>query len=388
MSEPLKVMHCVAGNLYGGVETFLRTLADRRDLCRGLTQEFALCFEGRLAGELRETGAAVHPLGGVRFSRPWTVWRARRRLAGLLKGRRVDAVVTHACWPQRLFGPVAKRARKAVVFWSHDMIAEPERWTWVDRGAARCIPDLALANSHATAATLLRLYPGVATEVVRYPVSAQQVDRAAARAAVRGETRTPDSDTVIVTACRLETWKGHRLLLASLARLKDKPGWTAWVAGGVQRPHEQAYLEELRGLARAGGVEDRVRFLDQRSDVPRVLAAADIHCQPNLGPEPFGIAFVEALYAGLPVVSTRMGGAAEIVTDDCGRLTPPDDPGALAGTLSLLIDEPGLRAGSAPPARRGPPPCARRRRCSRSSNASWSGPTRGRPAGGGRQCNP
>ena len=49
--------------------------------------------------------------------------------------------------------------------------------------------------------------------------------------------------------------------------------------------------------------------------VPRLMAAADIYCQPNTTPEPFGIAFVEALAAGVPVVTTAMGGPLEIVDD-------------------------------------------------------------------------
>ncbi len=78
--------------------------------------------------------------------------------------------------------------------------------------------------------------------------------------------------------------------------------------------------------------------------MPRLLAAADLYCQPNLGPEPFGIAFVEALYAGLPVVSTRLGGAAEIVNEDCGVLVEPGDAAALAAALGRLIDDPSARA--------------------------------------------
>src|SRR4051812_40105465 len=112
MAEPLKVLHCLAGNLYGGVETFVRTLAECRGVSPGLAHEFALCFEGRLANELRALGAEAHRLGGVRFSRPWTAWRARRRLIRLIKERRADVVVNHACWPQMLCGPPARRAGK------------------------------------------------------------------------------------------------------------------------------------------------------------------------------------------------------------------------------------------------------------------------------------
>jgi glycosyltransferase involved in cell wall biosynthesis len=66
-----------------------------------------------------------------------------------------------------------------------------------------------------------------------------------------------------------------------------------------------------------------------------------MYCQPNLEPEPFGIVFVEALGAGLPVVTTRHGAAEEILDSTCGVLVPPRQPGALADTLrELLTDVP------------------------------------------------
>src|SRR5690348_10269843 len=107
--QPMRVLHCYSGNLYGGIETLLVTLARRRALIPAMEPEFALCYEGRLSGELHAAGAAVHALDAVRFRRPWTVVRARRRLGRLLDERRPEVVVCHACWPQALFGPVVKR---------------------------------------------------------------------------------------------------------------------------------------------------------------------------------------------------------------------------------------------------------------------------------------
>jgi glycosyltransferase involved in cell wall biosynthesis len=93
------------------------------------------------------------------------------------------------------------------------------------------------------------------------------------------------------------------------------------------------------------------------------MSAADIYCQPNTAPEPFGIAFVEALAAGLPVVTTAAGGALEVVDERCGVLLPEPSPEAVAGALQRLIDAPSLRASlaaAAPPqARRVSDPAAR-----------------------------
>jgi glycosyltransferase involved in cell wall biosynthesis len=97
-------------------------------------------------------------------------------------------------------------------------------------------------------------------------------------------------------------------------------------------------------LARKSRVFDRVRWLGERHDVAALLASADLYCQPNLEPEPFGMVFIEALAAGLPVVTSASGGALEIVDESCGRLVAANDRPALAAALRSLIDDRALRA--------------------------------------------
>jgi len=148
---------------------------------------------------------------------------------------------------------------------------------------------------------------------------------------------------IIIQASRMESWKGHMLHLDALALLKDVPGWVCWMAGGAQKADEQAYLSRLRNRATECGLGDRILFLGQRTDVRSLLGAADLFCQPNQLPEPFGIVFIEALAAGLPVISTRLGGPMEIVVESCGLLVPPDDPHALAAALRQCIENRDLR---------------------------------------------
>ena len=286
----------------------------------------------------------------VTFRRPWTVWRGRRGLRRLLASRSFDIVVCHCCWPHALFGPVVRRAGLPLVYWMHERVSGDH---WVERCAARTPPDLTLVNSRGTAETLPLLFPATPHVVFHCPVSPPGRGISTIRDEIRRALATPAEAVVILQASRLERWKGHTLLLAALARLRAKTSWVAWIAGGAQRPHEQVYLAELQTAAHTAGIAERIHFLGERSDVPRLLAAADLFCQPNTGPEPFGIGFVEALYSRLPVVSTRMGGAAEIVDESCGRLVPPDDSPALAEALSHLIDDPAQRErlGAAGPAR-------------------------------------
>jgi glycosyltransferase involved in cell wall biosynthesis len=338
----MRVLHVTAGNLYGGIETLLLTLAHERGLCPAMHPQFALCFGGRLRDELTAAGVPVHPLGPVRLSRPWTVWRARRRLDAVLAQGRAEAVICHGCWPHAVFAPVVRARGLPLVFWAHDV---PTGRHWLERLARRTRPNLVLANSRLTRAALPNLFADVPSEVLYAPVPAPGLaDRDRVRREVRAALHTPLEATVILQACRLERLKGHLVLLQALDRLRDLPDWVCWIAGGPQRPQEAVYFQELRSAAGRLGLEDQVRFLGQRSDVPRLLAAADLLCQPNTGPESFGLAFVEALDAGLPVVTTALGGALEVVDAACGVLVPPGDPAALAQALRGLVNDPATRA--------------------------------------------
>jgi glycosyltransferase involved in cell wall biosynthesis len=349
--RPLRVLHVHAGNMYGGVETMLLTQVREQQLYPWLESSFALCFDGRLSRELRAAGANVYPLGETRLSRLLTVRQARRTLRELLRREPFDAVVTHSCWSQSIFGTTARAASLPLVFYMH---GPANGHHWLELLARRVLPDTALCNSRFTAATLSRLYPNVSAKVVYCPVAAPAASFSEADTRVtRAELQTPPDATVIIQVSRMETLKGHLAHLEALGLLKDVPGWVCWQVGGAQRAGEFRYLEELKTTARRLGIDERVRFLQERSDVSRLLAAADIYCQPNTAPDSFGLSFIEALYARLPVITTALGGACEIVDDSCGMLVPPGDTHALADSLRRLIEDEPLRArlGEAGPSR-------------------------------------
>jgi glycosyltransferase involved in cell wall biosynthesis len=321
--------------MYGGVEAMLLTHVRQRHLCPELETSFALCFAGRFSEELSAAGATVHSLGEVRVRQPLSVRRARLELRELLRSERADVVMTHSCWSHAIFAPAVRAASLPLVFYMHSPATGKH---WLERWARRTPPDLVLCNSNFTAATSDQLFPQVKSETVYCPVAPPEpVDVAAVRKEVRAELQTPIDATVIIQVSRMETWKGHAQHLKALGSLKDLPGWVCWQVGGAQRPDEIGYVDELERLAATLGIADRVHFLGQRSDVQRLLAAADIFCQPNTAAEPFGIVFIEALAAQLPVVTSNIGGACEIVDDACGALVPPGDVGLLAETLRNLI---------------------------------------------------
>jgi glycosyltransferase involved in cell wall biosynthesis len=337
----MRVLHVAAGNLYGGVE---RILVEIARVTGGARHEYALSFEGRLSRELDATGARRHALGEARFSRPLSTWRARRRLRAITHAGAYDAVLCHSPWAYALAAPALEPIRP--ILWAHDAL---DGRHWTERRVAARPPRVVICNSRYTQSAIGRWLPAVAREVVYAPVAAPLP--VATRATVRTALGAGDDDVVIVVASRFERWKGHGELFRAAAGLDERS--RLWIAGAAQRPHERQYESEVKALAAAGPLAARVRFLGERSDVADLFAAADIHCQPNSGPEPFGLAFVEALYASLPVVTSDAGGAPEIVTAECGVLVPMGDVEKLSTTLRELAGsrERRERLGAAGPAR-------------------------------------
>jgi glycosyltransferase involved in cell wall biosynthesis len=336
----MRVLHICSGNLYGGVERLLVTIARYSQVHSGVEPHFSICFEGRLSSELRDAGSPVQNVGAARLRNPMSVRTVRSNLQKLLFEYQFDAAVCHSAWSQAIFGPVVKWAGVPLLFWLHGAPSGH----WLERVAARIRPTKVICNSEFTSRSAWKLYPGIAKEVL-YPactITTHPYDPEL-RLQVRSEWNTPADSMVIVQVSRLERWKGHLQLLVALGELKTLADWTCWIVGGPQRPAEKRYFQELKKAADEYGIRDRVQFLGQSQNVGRLLRAAEIFCQPNTGPEPFGLVFIEALADGLPVVTSAIGGGAEIVDESCGILTPPEESAALATALQKLITDSELR---------------------------------------------
>jgi glycosyltransferase involved in cell wall biosynthesis/2-polyprenyl-3-methyl-5-hydroxy-6-metoxy-1,4-benzoquinol methylase len=302
--------------------------------------DFALCFDARIASELRDLGATVHLLGPARVRSPRSVAAARRALSRVLDSGGYDVVVCHSAWPHALFARVARQHGARLVQFMHDI---PNRMGWIDHLASSTPPDVVLCNTRFMESSGRWWFPNVPRRMTRYPVPIGHRIDPTSRATVRASFGTSTSAVVILQASRMQAWKGHQRLIEALHHLRNNPRWACWIAGGPQRPREVAYERELRAMVERLGLADRVTFLGQRSDVPAIMQAADIYCQPNAAPEPFGVVFLEALAAGLPVVTTAMGGPLEIVDERCGSLVQPGVQ-PLSAALARLIDDDAKRS--------------------------------------------
>jgi sugar transferase (PEP-CTERM/EpsH1 system associated) len=157
-------------------------------------------------------------------------------------------------------------------------------------------------------------------------------DRDAARRAIG----VPDGLAVVGTVGRLDPVKDHTgLIRAFVEGLAHRAAVLVIAGDGPTRP-------ELAALVRTLGVDDRVRLLGERDDIPLVLRALDLFVLPSVG-EGISNAILEAMATGLPVVATRVGGNGELVSDGLtGRLIEPRSTAALAQAIRQYLDAPLL----------------------------------------------
>lgn len=348
MPRMLKVLHIHSGNIIGGVESLMITFTEFAGTCPELQQQFALAFDGPFANALRTAGATVYVLPQVQLRNPFSVLRSRRRFRKLIKEYDFDAVISHSPWCQVIFAPVARRLSIPLIYWMHN----DSDGHWLQQLASRNSPDLTICNSAFTRSTLPKIYPSSPSQIIHPPLNSKRQDDSD-RDRLRHELGASGDTVVIFMASRMEAWKGHFNLLCAAAQIRTKMKWVVWIAGSPQTPAETKYFESVKAEGVRVQINQQVRFLGYRNDVPALMRAADIFCHPNAEPEPFGLVFVEALQAGVPVVTYAMGGPQEILDQSCGILVTPGDIPGLSAALVRLIEDVPLRAklGAAGPAR-------------------------------------
>lgn len=314
----------------GGAENLVVQLADRlRE--RGHHPEIVTLEPGWLTERAEGLGLPVHLFPQKRGLDP--LWPLR--FAGWLRRRQIDLLHTHE-FAMNVYGAAAARlAGRPSLGTIHGRAYVADRprriaaYRWLLRTGVPIVPvsdDLARYLAGRFGVEVERL------EVVRPGIPLPDPDdtRPEARDRTRARQRLglPGEVPLVVAVGSLFHVKGHDVLLRAAARL---PGVHFTFAG------EGDQAEPLAALARELGIAERVHWLGLRDDVPVVLRAADVFCQPSRS-EGLPLAVLEAMAWGLPVVACRVGGMAEAVAaGETGTLVPPEDPAALADALAALL---------------------------------------------------
>jgi glycosyltransferase involved in cell wall biosynthesis len=330
----VKVLHVVtAGFRAGGAErvaaNLLRTL-DPEQFDVGAISLRGPFGDSGLEQTLAQDGIPVWYMGKKRGFDPLVFARVERTMEMF----RPQVVHTHTYALHYAFPYMLRRRIPAMVHTVHNLAEREVKWyeRWVHRLAfKRGVLPVAIAREVADSIRRVygiddpRLIPnGIPVDTFRAP----SIDRGSWR---KKEGFAP-TDVLFVCVAGLRPQKNPALLLETFRRgpASDLRARLLFAGRGALKP-------ELERRIGALGLQARVHLLGLRSDVPEMLNAADVFVLSS-DYEGNPLAVLEAMAAGLPVISTAVGGVPELVEGGCGLLVPPKDAQALSKAMSCLLE--------------------------------------------------
>ena len=333
----LKVAHVITGLGDGGAEAVLYRLCIHDKGNHHIV--ISLIDEGKYGSMLREVGVEVHCLN-MRRGRPsiGALWKLSR----LLRSRKPDVVQTWMYHADLLGGVAARMSGSSPVVWGiHHTTLVPgqsaRNTIFVARLCAllsRLIPARIICCADESA----RVHSALGYDSSRMIVVPNGYDlgifrpEEKARAALRSEWSVDDDTPLIGTVGRFDPQKDHRNLLRACELLRARGLRFRLVLVGRDVIDANEVLKEWLVIHRLWG---SVCLLGQRTDIPAVMSALDLHVLPSLS-EAFPNVVAEAMACGTPCVVTDVGDASAIV-GDTGWTVPPGDPQALANVIADVL---------------------------------------------------
>lgn len=385
MSRPFRILHVLPDLQMGGGQLVVLRSIKYMDKARFRNQVCYLCEDHGMEADFVEADARPVCLGYRKGRRVRTLWRLIR----LIRTERIDLIHTNNTPLDRTYGQLAAilcgvplvntlhgmgseltNEGMAAVPAPRDSTADQPKpwlsrkmrtaWTALVRGQflAKCREKAGRLFEHWRAKLAIRhmvavsqavrlswtwywrsldlpeervsvVYAGLDNERFDVATDGEAVRR------VRHELGLDAAHPLLVYVARLDRGKGHDLLLPVMREVAARwPSARLLIAGdGPERAGLERTIEE-------DGLSRHVTLLGRRDDVPMLLAAADLFVFPSLA-EGFGLAVLEAMAAGRPVVAFRLPALREFVADGvCGRLVPTGDLKALSAAVIDVLERP------------------------------------------------
>lgn len=257
------------------------------------------------------------------------------RIRSAIRRERPDVVHLHASRAHVLGGAAARMAGVPLTVVTRRM-DEPVKMVWPNTGAYNRWVNVVVAISEAVKDVLIE--SGVDPARIRVINSGAEIDRfadAKPDPELRSSLGVADGAFAVCTAATLAERKGVKYLIQAASMLGKEGKRVHLIIAG--EGEQRAELEQL-----ADKLNVAASFVGFRKDMPNVLATVNAFAMPALA-EGLGIAVIEAMAAGRPVIASAVGGLRESVIDgETGFLIAPRDPRALADAIGKLIDNPGL----------------------------------------------
>ncbi|SFL28274.1 Glycosyltransferase involved in cell wall bisynthesis [Desulfomicrobium norvegicum] len=338
----LHVMQCVVSLAPGGAESLALTILEKAGV------------RGSVCGLVRGTGALIPAIEAQGL--PWhvlssssprrfPVWKA---LAGVLRRERVDVAHVQAGYLLSFVLPAALLAGVRVVYTEHAKHSL-EQQPMLRRVVRLCAPFVhAVTCVSENLKSFMVERVGIDTrriQVIPNGVDLGRFTQAAPSPETRGllpESWGGPDITVFGNVARFSEAKDHPGLLRAFDEVRRRhPGVRLLLVGdGETRPGVESLISEL-------GLGEFVQLAGMRRDVPALLGLMDVFVLSSMR-EGMPISVLEAMAAGLPVLTTDVGGIGEVVQDGVtARVVAPREVTALAGGLAWMVENAAARADMA-----------------------------------------
>ncbi len=329
---PAKVMLLAIGLEVGGTETHVLELASRIDRSRFDIIVCAMKSGGAVAGELQSRGVKVISLDGAGKLDV----RVLIRLFKVLQTEQPDVIQAFLFWANvaaRACGRIL-RAFPVISSYHDEVVSEGRLMRLLDRLTLQWTQTIVCCSEAVRRSVDLQIgETGNRCTIIPFGVDVDYLKNA--EAATRQELGLREEGLVIGTVCRLvEPKKGLSVLLKAMGELKHRHGKPPCQLLIVGDGPSRSMLEEL---CERLGLTAWVVFAGTRRDIPRVLHSLDVFVLSSLY-EGFGIAILEAMAAGKPVIATHVGGIPEfVVPGETGVLVEPGNSASLADAIEGLL---------------------------------------------------
>jgi len=348
VSPPRRILFVAPVGEKGGAEQVLV------DIVRGLDRvrftPLVVCLKpGPLVDELRALGVFAVGLRSHQTRQIHRVAGALRALARIVRAEKVD--VLHANGGTMLFyaalGARLAGAKIPVVWSVYDPLHGGGAFERAFVAAQRRLrPAWTIFGTPAVAPTYEQSYARLVagrSQTILPGVNIADMEAGADAARARRDWGIPPDAPIATLFARLQPSKGHADLIEAAACVLAAHADTHFLlCGGALFGLHPGYEDEIRALIAARNLSARVRLTGYVPDAQKkdLLAAATLIVHPARS-EPFGIALIEAMAAGKPVIATACDGPRTIVVPgETGLLVPPGDTNALAAAINALLAAP------------------------------------------------
>ena len=328
----MRILHISSAVNFGGGEKHIV------DLCRGLQErgvETFVALRPTSKWQSRFDFLPEQNIFHVSIRNSFGVFSARR-IGEFARENEIDIIHAHVARdyiPASIAAMASKRAK--FVLTRHVLFPLKPFNRFALRNLSR-----AIAVSPAVEESLTNVFPRKKIRTISNGIEIKPTssnERESRRREFREFHDIPHDVPLIGTVGELTPLKGQRDFVLAAGEVVKKHPYARFVIVGLDSSGGRKFRRELQRLVHVLGLEDRFLWLDWADDLPAMLSALDIYVSPS-HTESFGLATLEAMAAGTPVVATRTEGSRELLRDE-KLLVPVEDPVALAARISSMIDD-------------------------------------------------